>query len=144
MPPSVVADASKADEAASNVVEDDSAVFINNSVQEERSVMAGIAKDLSPTDDLVYNSDAVKSSVMDSHAVVLGDCNRILKDRKAAKGVCDDADSDDADFARTPPASFSARPREEDADGGDATCRRGPASSASQRAADASAVNRLA
>ena len=106
MPPAVVADASKADEAASNVVEDDSAVFLNNVVQEERSVMAGIQKDLGSTDDLVYNSDAVKSAVMDNHAVVMGDCNRILKDKKAAEGGSDDAGSDNDDFASTPPAAI--------------------------------------
>ena len=86
IPEKVVADANQADAAAKDDVEDDCAAsaLILSPNNEERQVMAGIAKDHSPTDDVIYHSDAVKSAVMDSHAVVLDDCNRILMDRKAA------------------------------------------------------------
>ena len=137
IPESVVADASKADAAAAHDVEDDCAASMLSSNQEERSVMAGIAKDLSPTDDVIYHSDAVKSAVMDSHAVVLDDCNRILMDRKAAAADAED----DGDFVSPPPPPFAARPPDGDADGGDSSCRSG---SASQRAADAGSINRIA
>jgi hypothetical protein len=138
IPAAVVADAYKADEATAHVFEDDAASSFHSSSFEERSVMAGVTKDSSPTDDVVYNSDAVKSALMDSHAVVLDDCNRMLKDRKAA---FEDADADDADFASPPRVPFPGRPGEGDVDRADSSCGRG---SASQRAADAASMNRLA
>ena len=139
IPEKVVADASQADAAATNDVEDDCAAsaLILSPNNEERQVMAGIAKDHSPTDDVIYHSDAVKSAVMDSHAVVLDDCNRILMDRKAAAADVED----DCDFVSPPPPSFAAGPPDGDADVGASSCCSG---SASQRAADASSINRLA